>query len=140
MGGHKSVASEVVEDVALARRAKRLGLKILTASGTHAVYGRMYNNVEEVRNGFSKNLFGLTGFKTGFFSDILSPDSYHALPFHRIFFQSAGLCQACRIPESVNPFLFDNGIRSSAIYKYYFPSRYNYIHSKNCTTLMAKFS
>lgn len=67
MGGHDSVAAQVVEDVALARRAKRSGLKILTVSGTHAVYGRMYNNAEEVKDGFSKNLFGLTGFNTGLF-------------------------------------------------------------------------
>ena len=91
MGGHKSVASEVVEDVALARRAKRLGLKILTVSGTHAVYGRMYNNGEEVRNGFSKNLFGLTGFKTGIFFLIFSVLILTMLfPFIVIFFSQPG--------------------------------------------------
>lgn len=72
LGGHKEVASEMVEDVVMSRKAKKRGLKLLTTSGTGTVYGRMYRNAEEVRNGFAKNLFGLTGFHSGLFFLIFS--------------------------------------------------------------------
>jgi len=64
IGGHEIVRSEIVEDVKLARRAKKLGMKILTASGKNAVSGRMYRSWREVWQGFSKNLFGLVEYKT----------------------------------------------------------------------------
>ncbi|MBN1780042.1 glycosyltransferase [bacterium] len=61
---HKAAAKEPVEDTWLARHAKRNGLKILTAAGTGAVTGRMYRSWREVREGFSKNLFGLMGYRS----------------------------------------------------------------------------
>jgi chlorobactene glucosyltransferase len=100
MGGHVPVASEVVEDVALARLAKRSGLKILTLSGTHAVFGRMYNNALEVKNGFTKNLFGLTGFHTGLFFLVFSILIFTMiLPFPVIFFNQTS---AARIAVFLN--------------------------------------
>jgi chlorobactene glucosyltransferase len=72
MGGHQSVAGNVIEDVMLSRNAKKMGLRILLTAGTHAIYGRMYRNAEEVRKGFAKNLFGLTGFHSGLFFLIFS--------------------------------------------------------------------
>jgi len=100
MGGHQSVASEVVEDVALARRAKRQGFNILTVSGTHAVFGRMYRNAGEVRNGFSKNLFGLTGFNTGLFFLVFSVLILTMIiPFIVIIFRQSGFV---RLAVSLN--------------------------------------
>ncbi len=64
VGGHAAVRSQVVEDTALSRRAKRLGFKTLTASGRDAVMGRMYHNWREVWYGFAKNAFGLMEYKT----------------------------------------------------------------------------
>lgn len=62
LGGHEAVRQHVVEDVELARRCKRHGLRMLTASGRDAVKGRMYRSLAEVWNGFAKNAYGLTGF------------------------------------------------------------------------------
>ena len=69
--GHKSVKQHIVEDTELARLAKKKKMKILTTSGKGAIYGRMYRNWSELWNGFSKNLFGLMGFKTGPFVMLL---------------------------------------------------------------------
>lgn len=64
IGGHTAVKDQIVEDVELCRRAKRQGLKTLTAAGREAVYGRMYRSWQETWTGFSKNAFGLMGFQT----------------------------------------------------------------------------
>ncbi len=72
VGGHERVAGHLVEDVALSRIAKKEGLHILLTAGTHAVFGRMYHNTEEVQKGFEKNLFGLTGFHSVLFFLIFS--------------------------------------------------------------------
>jgi len=72
LGGHKEMASEIVEDVAMSRKTKKRGLHLLATPGTGTVYGRMYRNAEEVRAGFAKNLFGLTGFHSGLFFLIFS--------------------------------------------------------------------
>ena len=62
-GGHAAVRGHIVEDTALSRRAKQLGLKTITASGRGAVYGRMYTSPREVWLGFAKNAFGLMNFR-----------------------------------------------------------------------------
>lgn len=64
VGGHQAVANQIVEDVELSRLAKKRGIKILTSAGTRGVSCRMYHSFSEVWNGFSKNLFGLVGYKT----------------------------------------------------------------------------
>ncbi len=63
LGGHAAVRSELVEDTALARMAKRKGFRTLTAAGTEAVYARMYTNAQQVWEGMSKTLFGLMNYK-----------------------------------------------------------------------------
>lgn len=62
-GGHAAVRNHIVEDTALSRHAKRMGLKTITASGADAVYGRMYTSPAEVWYGFSKNAFGLMNYQ-----------------------------------------------------------------------------
>ncbi len=62
IGGHGSVRDNPVEDTALARLAKKHGIPIMTAAGTGMVYTRMYRSMGQVWQGFSKNLFGLSGY------------------------------------------------------------------------------
>ena len=64
IGGHASVKNQIVEDTELARLAKQKGEKVITAAGRDAVMGRMYSSWREVYQGFSKNAFGLMGYKT----------------------------------------------------------------------------
>lgn len=56
-GGHSSVRDQVVEDMEIARRVKKRGLKMLTALGSNSICCRMYKSLEESVNGFSKNFF-----------------------------------------------------------------------------------
>lgn len=82
LGGHAAVATEVVEDVELSRRAKRFGEKILVLAGNDAVQCRMYQSWRGVWEGFSKNAFGLAGHQTiPFFVLLLLLFGVHVLPF-----------------------------------------------------------
>jgi GT2 family glycosyltransferase len=57
VGGHRGVAGEVLEDVALARAVKARGIPICFAPGQGLVAARMYRSVREIRNGWTKNLY-----------------------------------------------------------------------------------
>lgn len=61
IGGHAAVRRSVLDDVDLARSAKRLGLRVRLADGVGTVRTRMYRGVGEVWRGFSKNALALTG-------------------------------------------------------------------------------
>jgi chlorobactene glucosyltransferase len=56
IGGHKSVRGQIVEDVALARRIKRAGLRLRMADGAGMIACRMYRDWPSVRDGFGKNI------------------------------------------------------------------------------------
>lgn len=56
LGGHKSVRTSIIEDVSLARQAKRSGLRLRLADGAGLVVNRMYENWIQVRDGFAKNI------------------------------------------------------------------------------------
>jgi glycosyltransferase involved in cell wall biosynthesis len=56
VGGHAAVASEILEDVALARRFRDAGKKIFFRYGGDAVRTRMYRNWPQLREGWTKNL------------------------------------------------------------------------------------
>jgi chlorobactene glucosyltransferase len=56
IGGFAAVRSEIVDDVALARRFKRAGLRVAFADGTELARCRMYRSPGEVWRGFSKNV------------------------------------------------------------------------------------
>jgi chlorobactene glucosyltransferase len=60
-GGHAAVRRSVLDDVDLARRAKRCGLRVYLTDGVGAVRTRMYRGLAEVWCGFSKNALALTG-------------------------------------------------------------------------------
>ena len=61
IGGHSSVAGEVLEDVALAMRAKAGGHRIWFASGKGIVRVRMYHSFQAMWQGWKKNLYRLIG-------------------------------------------------------------------------------
>jgi glycosyltransferase involved in cell wall biosynthesis len=61
VGGHRAVQGEVVEDVALSRRAKQAGQRIYFAPGQGIARARMYCSHREMWEGWTKNLYALIG-------------------------------------------------------------------------------
>jgi glycosyltransferase involved in cell wall biosynthesis len=61
VGGHSSVAGEVLEDVAIAMRVKAAGQRIWFGSGKGIVRVRMYRSFEAMWQGWKKNLYRLMG-------------------------------------------------------------------------------
>jgi glycosyltransferase involved in cell wall biosynthesis len=57
IGGHRDVAHEVVEDVALARRIKGVGLRLQFLSGTALISVRMYRSWAALWEGWTKNIY-----------------------------------------------------------------------------------
>lgn len=57
IGGHESVKSDIVEDVRLARKVKESGMKLTVIDGTDILKVRMYRNLNEIWEGFSKNIY-----------------------------------------------------------------------------------
>jgi hypothetical protein len=61
IGGHASVASDVLEDVALAKRAKAAGFRLWFGPGQGIVRVRMYRSFGAMWQGWKKNLYLLVG-------------------------------------------------------------------------------
>ena len=61
IGGHESVAGDVLEDVALAKRTKAARHRIWFGSGAGVVRVRMYRSFDEMCEGWKKNLYLLVG-------------------------------------------------------------------------------
>ncbi len=61
IGGHSSVAGEVLEDIALAMRVKAAGHRISFGSGKDIVRVRMYRSFQAMWQGWKKNLYRLMG-------------------------------------------------------------------------------
>lgn len=59
VGGHRRVAGEILEDVALARLVKGAGHRMAFADGADLYAARMYSSLQEIRRGWGKNLFAL---------------------------------------------------------------------------------
>jgi glycosyltransferase involved in cell wall biosynthesis len=57
IGGHRALAGEVVEDLALARRIKGAGMRLRYLLGLDALDLRMYSGFAELWEGWSKNWF-----------------------------------------------------------------------------------
>jgi glycosyltransferase involved in cell wall biosynthesis len=56
VGGHTKIASDLLEDVAMARLVKSSGRKIFFRYGGDAVRTRMYRNWAQMKEGWTKNL------------------------------------------------------------------------------------
>jgi glycosyltransferase involved in cell wall biosynthesis len=61
IGGHASVAADVLEDVALAKRAKDAGFRLWFSGGQGIVRARMYRSFASMWQGWKKNLYLLVG-------------------------------------------------------------------------------
>ncbi len=61
IGGHMAVASDVLEDVEIAKRAKIAGYRLQFAPGKGIVRTRMYRTFGAMWEGWTKNLYRLTG-------------------------------------------------------------------------------
>ncbi len=61
-GGHAAVASDLIEDVSLARVMKTKGFKVALRDGQEQVSCRMYRGFRELWEGFTKNLFAATSY------------------------------------------------------------------------------
>jgi hypothetical protein len=61
VGGHAALAGEVLEDVRMAQRAKRLGVALTLRLGGPWVETRMYRSWAEVVAGFGKNVLAAAG-------------------------------------------------------------------------------
>lgn len=57
LGGHAAVATSVIEDVALARRAKRHGVNARVIRAEAVAHARMYEGLGAIWRGFEKNSF-----------------------------------------------------------------------------------
>jgi chlorobactene glucosyltransferase len=61
VGGHASIAGEVLEDVALAKKVKGAGYRLWFGSGKGIVRVRMYRSFRAMWGGWKKNLYRLMG-------------------------------------------------------------------------------
>jgi glycosyltransferase involved in cell wall biosynthesis len=61
IGGHRGVAGEILEDVAIATRVKQVGHRIWFGSGKGLVRTRMYRSFGAMWEGWKKNLYRLMG-------------------------------------------------------------------------------
>ncbi len=57
IGGHESIASEILDDIHISKQVKRGGYKFMIFDGSNNIYCRMYSNFSEVVKGFSKFIF-----------------------------------------------------------------------------------
>ncbi|MCI4373270.1 MAG: glycosyltransferase [Thermoplasmata archaeon] len=80
LGGHAAVRSYVLEDIAIARRARAAGLTIRLANAVELATTRMYRDPEEMFEGLLKNVHGaefratrLVGFLGGLIGFFLLP-------------------------------------------------------------------
>jgi chlorobactene glucosyltransferase len=61
IGGHEKIKNEIVDDLALARRAKLFNEKVILADGCDVLEVRFYQGFREIWKGFSKNAYGAFG-------------------------------------------------------------------------------
>ncbi len=60
MDGHRSIKGELNDDLAIARTAKRKGLRFHCAFAEQLLETRMYHSLNEIWNGFSRNASDIT--------------------------------------------------------------------------------
>ena len=78
ISGHESVADQIVEDITLARRIKRRGLRLRMVDGNKLIVCRMYRDWRSVREGYAKNVIAGYG---GHVSLLLLATVFHWLVF-----------------------------------------------------------
>jgi len=63
IGGHREVRTEAAEDIALARRIKKEGMKWRMIDATDCISTRMYRGFVSAWQGFSKNFFAIFDYR-----------------------------------------------------------------------------
>lgn len=82
VGGHESVRSHLVEDVALAGRAMTNKMCLVNADATEVVSTRMYRSLRELWLGFSKNFYtGFGGHPVPFFAFLIFQTAPFLMPW-----------------------------------------------------------
>jgi glycosyltransferase involved in cell wall biosynthesis len=81
IGGHAAVAGEVLEDVALARLAKKAGIRIHFDSGQGVIRVRMYRTFRAMWQGWTKNLYPLIGGMAGGTSRAVGRELLRVVPW-----------------------------------------------------------
>jgi chlorobactene glucosyltransferase len=91
IGGHRSVASRVVEDIILGAAVKRSGRRLVPALARDFLEVEMYRGLEEVWNGFAKNISTLGGGGLSGFLLVQGPGIFlYILPWILPFFGPSG--------------------------------------------------
>jgi len=72
IGGHESIAPEILDDVHISKQVKRGGYRFMIFNGSNNIYCRMYSNLSEVVKGFSKFIFAAFNFNIYTLSAVLS--------------------------------------------------------------------
>jgi chlorobactene glucosyltransferase len=89
IGGHERVYDSLVEDVALARTVASEtanGMRLVNCDGTHLTQCRMYESLEEMWEGFTKNIRPLFGQgNVGFLAAMVGQFLVLVLPFVIVF-------------------------------------------------------
>ncbi len=62
IGGHEAVRQQITEDMALGRRVKQHGGRLLLMDGTRVVSVRFYHNLGEIWHGLAKSAYGALDF------------------------------------------------------------------------------
>ncbi len=102
-GGHEAVRAEILDDVALARRVKAGGGRILFLPGAAWAETRMYGTFREMREGWTKNLYALYGGKlTGVLGALLDMLLVDWLPGIALTFFLAWLLLSLETGEQVS--------------------------------------
>jgi glycosyltransferase involved in cell wall biosynthesis len=78
LGGHAAVAGDITEDLALAHRARRVGLRLGLALGGDLVSARMYCGYADSVRGFGKNLRAAHGGHDG---ALVATAAWHLLAY-----------------------------------------------------------
>jgi len=87
IGGHGAVEDSIIEDVHLARLIKKNNLKLLLIDGTAYIKCKMYNGLNEIFSGFSKNIFAGLGHSLLLLSAvILISTILFVYPFFALFY------------------------------------------------------
>jgi chlorobactene glucosyltransferase len=90
-GGWAAVRAEVVDDMALCRRVKEAGGRVVFADGHRMARCRMYRGAAEVRDGFSKNLYeGVGGRPVALAGVVAAHAAVHLLPYAALAAALAG--------------------------------------------------
>lgn len=63
--GHRHVAMDILEDVALARLIRSRGYRTMVVNGKHVLRVRMYTNLRELISGWTKTAYGAMNYKLG---------------------------------------------------------------------------